>query len=403
MDVAEVPRVMATIAAVAGALAWCGLHLVGALSLLRVTRLASAPPNALATTLPSVSVVVPSRNERSRLAVTARSLLAQRYPGRLDVILVDDDSSDGTDELTQQLAGAARADADGPRVTAVRVDELPGGWLGKVHALAVGAGTAEGDYLLFTDAGVRFTPDAIATAIAFAAERNLDHLTLLPRFDHRGALHAGLMQAFVVGYVRRTGGRRELGPRSPPFGFGAFNLVRRAAFEATAGFEWLRLDILDDLALAALMRRSGARAGFGIADRLVACSWYDDLAAALRGFEKNAFGGVAGYDPVRAAGLVVTLALLPVAPFLGLIAAPSAATLALALAAVSALVLEALAARLRFGVPLSSGLVAPLTHWFMVAALVRGGMRALRRGSVAWSGREYPLADLRRGRRVSFP
>jgi hypothetical protein len=401
MDVTDVLRAMAAAAAVVGGLAWCGLHLVGAVALLRVARLAPAPAHA--TTLPSVTVVVPARNERSRLAATARSLLAQRYPGRLDVILVDDDSSDGTTDLIAQLAREARESADGRRVTAVRIDELPAGWLGKAHALAVGARAATGDYLLFTDAGVRFTPDAIATAIAFATERNLDHLTLLPRFDHRGALHAGLMQAFFVGYLRRTGGRRDLGQRSPPFGFGAFNLVRRAAFEATEGFEWLRMDILDDLALAALMRRSGATAGFAVADRSIACSWYDDLAAALRGFEKNAFGGVAGYHPVRAAGLVVTLALLPVAPLLGLIAAPSATTWALAHAAAGALVLEALAARLRFGFPLNSGLVAPLTHWLMVAAVVRGGMRALRRGSVVWSGREYPLAELRRGRRVSFP
>src|SRR2546428_313277 len=129
--------------------------------------------------LPSVSVVVPARDEAASISRALGSLLAQDYPD-LEVIAVDDRSADGTGALLHEVA------AREPRLVVLRVDDLPAGWLGKNHALWRGAEQARGEWLLFTDADVVFAPDALRRAVGYALEQGLDHLTLAPRLIAHG-------------------------------------------------------------------------------------------------------------------------------------------------------------------------------------------------------------------------
>ena len=378
-----------------GCLAWCGLHGVGALALGRVPRLprSAHPPPA---TLPALSVVIPACNEVDTLEPACRSLLGQAYEP-LEVILVDDRSTDGTGALVDRIAASDR------RVTAIHVTDLPAGWLGKVNALRRGLERARGAQILFTDADVHFSADCLRDAVALMVDRGLDHLTLLPCFRAGSLLHRALVQAFFVGYVRRTGGARDPSKGATPFGFGAFNLVRRGAFEATAGFAWLRMEVLDDLALGALMKRSGCRSGFAVAPDALEVPWYGGLAGALRGFEKNAFGALAGYRWTRLVVLAAVLAWLTVAPALLLLPASAPLLRPLPVVALACLVAEAAVARARFGMPLLPGLLTPVTHLLMSYAMLRSGFACAVRGGILWRGTLYRLDDLRAGRRVSFP
>src|SRR3712207_4143096 len=103
--------------------------------------------------LPSLSVVIPARNEERKLEGALQTVLDQNYPG-LEVILIDDRSTDSTGDVMALLT------AGRPDTRVIRVEELPEGWLGKNHAIGVGAERAQGDWLLFTDADVHFAPDA---------------------------------------------------------------------------------------------------------------------------------------------------------------------------------------------------------------------------------------------------
>src|SRR5438270_6291163 len=110
-------------------------------------------------TLPRLSVVVPARDEGATIARAVGSLLEQDYP-EMEIVVVDDRSSDATGEILRKLAEKDR------RLLVLRVDNLPAGWLGKNHALRLGAARASGERLRFTDAGVVVAPGALARAVA---------------------------------------------------------------------------------------------------------------------------------------------------------------------------------------------------------------------------------------------
>ena len=139
------------------------------------------------TAYPSLSVVVPARDEERAAGESVRSMVAQEYPGPLEVVTVDDRSADRTGEILESL----RAETPG-LLRVLRVKELPEGWLGKNHALFLGAAEARGDWLLFTDADVVFAPDCFRKAVSYAVGNGLDHLALAPELFSRGALLGAL-------------------------------------------------------------------------------------------------------------------------------------------------------------------------------------------------------------------
>jgi glycosyltransferase involved in cell wall biosynthesis len=122
---------------------------------------------------PKVSVVVPARDEAERIEEALRSLARLDYPD-LEVIAVDDRSGDGTGAIMDRIA------AEQPRVEAMHITSLPEGWLGKCHAMHMGARRATGEILLFTDGDVVFSPDILRLAVRYLCGRRLDHLALMP-------------------------------------------------------------------------------------------------------------------------------------------------------------------------------------------------------------------------------
>jgi hypothetical protein len=346
---------------------------------------------------PELSVVIPARDEAKTIEPALASLLAQDYP-RLEVVLVDDRSTDGTSEIAGRLA------ASDPRITAVHVRELPAGWLGKVHALQRGYESARGDFVLFTDADIHFAPGALRRAVAWAEAERLDHLAVLAEVHSSSFWVTMCLAATLRGLLTLLRPWQATDPRSAKaVGTGAFNLVRRAAFERTPGFEWLRLEVADDIGLGLMMKRSGGRSGLVLGRGQVHHDAYPTLADAMRGLEKNGFAQGARFSPWRGSALVVLAVVGALAPFAAFL---PVGVPWLPLVGAGALVLFATAASVlthAFGVSLAAVLPSlPLGDLLMAYVFARATVLGVRRGGLVWRGTTYPTELLRAGQRVDM-
>ncbi len=344
---------------------------------------------------PALSVVVPACDEALTLPRAVSTLLAQDYLD-LEIILVDDRSRDGTGEIIESLA---RQDS---RIRPVHVRELPPGWLGKVHALAVGTSCASGEWLLYSDADTEFGAGTLRKAVGLSLENGWEHLVLFPGFREAGfalqvVLHSFLLGALLTLRADRIG--RE-GARSV-VGAGAFSLVSRQALERSAGFSWLRMEVVDDLGLGLLLQRAGVVSHFLVARKDLGLRWYPSVRALVRGLEKNSFAG-ARYSYWAVGGLIVGM--------FGLLASPLAALLswrtpwlwAGGAAVILALTLVSLVFRLRFGAPILPTLLSPAGAAVLTFTLARAAILCAVRGGIEWRGTRYSLRELRRGQRLKL-
>jgi hypothetical protein len=292
---------------------------------------------------------------------------------------------------------AARND---PRVVALHVRTLPAGWLGKVHALQIGVAEAAGEWLLLTDADVRFRPGALKKTVAYAVDRGLDHLTLVPEIETSSFWHAVLNMAFgsrFLDYMRAA----RIGRRGSAafFGVGAFNLVRRDTLERSAGLSWLRLEVLDDAGVGLLVRQAGGESRLGIGQGVIVLRWYASIGAMIRGLEKNMFAVVGHYRLGRALGAAILLVALEIGPFVA-IAQPWLPVRLAGVAALAALVSYAVAIRLSAKRYLLASLAIPVGSAILAWALVRSAIVCWRRGGIEWRETFYPIEVLRAGQRV---
>jgi glycosyltransferase involved in cell wall biosynthesis len=343
---------------------------------------------------PRLSVVVACRNEEAGVRQALSSLLSQDYPDA-EIIVVDDRSEDGTGAILRELA------ANHPTLKLARVDALPPGWLGKTHAMQVGAAAATGDWILFTDADVVFAPDAFRRAIAWVERDNLGHGVALPLFVAPGFLERSFVSLFglLLLVTVRADDLRRPGSRAH-IGVGAFNLVRRDAYRAIGGHERLRMEIADDLKLGLVLRRSGVRQGCADSGGLVSVRWQPGFRATIRGLMKNFFAGNE-YSWRLSLRSVVGLPLATTFPLVFLAAAHGSGpgwTVARLLAGatwVTAALVHGAAARRFAGGRGHEGLALALIGPVMGGVALASALAASARGAVIWRGTRYPLAELR--------
>jgi glycosyltransferase involved in cell wall biosynthesis len=355
-----------------------------------VPNLARAAPSLASDgSWPKLSVVVACRNEASGIRAALSSLLAQDYPA-LEVVAVDDRSEDATGTILDELAVAHRA------LRVVHLTELPAGWLGKTNALARGAAAASGEWILFTDADVVFGPDALRRAVAWALRDGLGHAVAMPHFVAPGLLERAFVSLFgmfllihlEVHELGRPGSTAHLG-------IGAFNLVRRDAYEAIGGHERLRLEVADDVKLGLVLRRSGVRQGCADSGGLVRVRWQRGFFASMRGLVKNFFAG----SEYRWAGVLRSAIGVPLvtalpAACLFLPVSPAARFLSAAAFGFSAALLG-LAARRLAGGRGYEGLLLPIAGLGLAAVALASAVVTTWRGGVVWRGTRYGLDELR--------
>ena len=231
--------------------------------------------------LPRVSVVIPARDEERDIERAVRSHLSQDYPD-FEVVVVDDRSRDKTGEI---LTALAREDG---RVTVVAGGEPPEGWLGKPHALHLGALAATGELLLFADADVVYDPRALGEAVAFLEASRADFVALMPRLEAEGFWESVLMPYVLGVYYAGIGFLANLDrPRFAAAGGGAGNMIRRSAYEFLGGHAALKDSVIDDVHLALKSKLAGFRTRAVRAEDRVSVRMYRGLAEIVNGFTKN--------------------------------------------------------------------------------------------------------------------
>jgi glycosyltransferase involved in cell wall biosynthesis len=341
---------------------------------------------------PSVSVVVPARNEGETVEAALRSVLYQDYPGTLEVVAVDDRSTDDTGEVLEGLA------SERPEVMRViRVEALPDGWLGKNHALYLGAGEAVGEWLLFIDADVRFSPGCLEGAVNYAVREGLDHLTLAPEIVSRGVALKSLVAAFAFIFEATQRPWRAADPHAPEaVGVGAFNLLRREAYLRAGTHRAIRARPDDDMRLGRLVKRAGFRQAVAYGTGSVSVEWHRTFRGAVRGLEKSMFPGM---DYRLSTALLASLALFltNVLPFAGVFLARRSLTRLLFGVDVG-LVLAMYAygtRRSRSGISPLYALLHPFGVSAFIYAMLRSAYTTLADGGIEWRGTRYPLDLLR--------
>jgi hypothetical protein len=354
----------------------------------RALRLGRERPGG-ADSLPRLSIVVPARNEEAAVEQAMRTLLAVDYPD-VEILAVDDRSTDRTGAILDGLA------AESPRLRVLHVRELPAGWLGKNHALHLGARRASGEYILFTDADVHFEPTALRRAVRAAVDRGLDHLVLLPEVVVQGFWETLFVTYFATGFVFIFLPWKVADPRSKVYvGVGAFNLVRREAYRRAGGHAALPMDVVDDLKLGKRLRESGARQEYGFSDGLVRVRWAVGLQGMVDALTKNMFAAL-GFRVASALSLTLTMLLLVAWPGVGLLVGPWGPRLLCAGALASMVWMVRTVRPVLRGSPLYA-LAFPVAALLMTYTICRSVSRTYRQGGVVWRGTLYPLEELRKG------
>ncbi len=338
---------------------------------------------------PLVSIIFAARDEAEKLPAAIQTLLAQDYP-RFEVVAVNDRSTDRTPVILHEIEQSSR------NLIVTDIATLPAGWLGKPHALVAGFHQSHGEWLVFTDADVHFEPDVLRRAIALAAERKWDHLTLLASVTMRGFWEITAISYFGLGFVFGNEPWLASDPRSARYvGVGAFQLVRRSSYEKSGGHARLRMDVIEDMKLGKLMKMAGFRSGVAVAEDIVRVRWHSGLRDVIRGVTKNMFAAV-HYNPFFAAALMLLSVTMSVLPFFGVAFASGWARVFAGIAAGAAVLIHGAMIWSTDASPLY-GLTHPLGALLFCWMVARSAIATLWRGGVIWRDTFYPLKELRKG------
>ncbi len=346
--------------------------------------------------LPKVSVIVAARDEAHTIGPAIRSLLAQEGVD-LELIVVDDMSSDGTADVVKGVI----ADTDAKNVLLLEQKKLPPGWIAKNYALELGQGRAKGDWLLFTDADVLHGRRAVANAIAVMQRERLDHLAVFPRLEAGSLVEALVLPLFVLMYQLRLVDPRAADPDSGVgAGIGAFNLVRADAYRLRGTHARIRGSILDDRALAQMMRDEDGRGSVMKAVGQVRLRPYHSMREIYFGIKKTVLPqfGHSSVLAAMAAGLLLVAAIAPMTLVLaGLPLWISGRAPWLVVPAALAVLFPLIGlfrarAMVRFE-PLAIVLF-PVGAIIMAISAVHAAALFATKGTIEWRGRTYTRRDL---------
>jgi GT2 family glycosyltransferase len=358
----------------------------------QIPNLCDPQYNLIPTGSPTITVIVPARNESADIAATLESLLNQDYPN-LQILAVDDRSTDATPTIMDALA------AHHPqKLRTLHITELPPGWLGKTHAMALAARHAiaihQPDYLLFTDADVTFHPEAIRRSLAQAVTTQADHFVTFPT-----PLIKTIGEGALLGYLGVMGlwaTRPWLAsdPKSvrDSVGIGAFNLLHPPAYQQLGGFDALRMEILEDLTLARRVKQAGLRQRVAIAPGMVTLHWAAGAIGVVNVMTKNLFA-VFRFRTSLVLLACVWFTLFCLGPIVFLIRPETRTPAILTLIAIAALyVLSSRHSR----IPTWYAALFPAGAALFLYSLLRSAITTIQQGGVTWRGTFYPLSELRR-------
>ncbi|MGA7200769.1 MAG: glycosyltransferase family 2 protein [Candidatus Cybelea sp.] len=338
--------------------------------------------------LPSLSIIVPARNEEQNIARCVNSLLSTRHCD-FEVIVVDDRSTDATRSIVEAIAQRD------PRLKIVAGAQLPDGWVGKPWALAQGARVARGAWLLFTDADTEHEPLAATSALQCALQNGYGVVSLLTDQQTIGLAERLLLPTILFVIMLGVGATDDVNdPRKPDVAIfnGQYILVSRVAYDAIGRHEAVGTEIAEDLELARRFKRDGRfRIFLAGAGGLVRTRMYVSFAQIWQGFVKNFAIGAQGRPFGAIAGTTLLACVSPISPIVVLVALVQRQWFAAAVLALSGAAIVAVAefgmrrARFRPG----SGIAVPLGLVVTLAIFATSLYCTFVGRGVEWRGRRY--------------
>jgi hopene-associated glycosyltransferase HpnB len=351
-----------------------------------------APSDAPRPSEAHVIAIMPARDEADVIETSLRSLFRQSFGGRLEVILVDDESTDGTADAAQCCAVAENA-AD--RLVVLRTEGVASGWTGKLAAmhhgfLHVRALPQQPDFVLFCDADIEFGPNLIERLVRGAFARNALLVSLMVKLRCESAAERWFVPAFVFffqmlypfAWVNDPG-------RSTAAAAGGVMLARPEALAQAGGLEAIRGALIDDCALGALMKRHGP-VWLGLTSDAWSLRPYPSYADIERMVTRSAYAQL-GYSPLRLLGAVVGMVIVYIAPLLVALFAQSPAREASLVAYL--IMAQAYMPSLQFyGLSRARALALPLIAACYTWFTLESGWQHLRGRGGAWKGRYQALS-----------
>jgi glycosyltransferase involved in cell wall biosynthesis len=363
---------------------------------------------------PRLSIIVPARNEEATVEQALRQLLALDYDN-YEVIAVNDRSTDRTGEIMERVAGGGdtsqnqnqvqsqnphfwqhRPEVGHPLLRVIHHRELPAGWLGKTHAMWSATNIATGDWLLFTDADVMFKPDSVRRALVYAEAEHADHVVLFPQMIMKRPGEYMMIAFFQTMFMFGHRPWKVADPKAKDhMGVGAFNLVRRRAYEAVGTYKALRMEVVDDMKLGKVVKNGGFAQRNVFGGDLISIRWAQGAMGIVNNLTKNFFA-ILSFQWWRAVLSAIGMAFLNFGPFIGVAFAQGWARIPYAVALASMFLIYFGMSR-RSAVPVYYFLLHPVSTTLFLYTLLRSTWKTLWNNGIEWRGTKYPLEELRKG------
>jgi glycosyltransferase involved in cell wall biosynthesis len=337
---------------------------------------------------PSISIVVTGKNEERHIDEAIRSMAMTDYPN-LTIIAVNDRSTDRTGEILDQIA------CDHKNVRPVHIDSLPQDWLGKTHALQKGLGMVKSEWILFTDADIKFANKVLQKAIFICKSTRIDHLTTYPEILHGSILEKGFVSAFGILFgLDRPTWRVENAKSKTHIGIGAFNLISKRALDDIRGFEHLKMSVDDDIRLGEMLKTYGYRTKIAFGVNHISLKWQTDLKAYIKGFEKNAFASM-DFNLAMAAFALFGTFVTTILPTLTILFFPFIdKVIATGILVVLAFILHE--AKRNTKIEEIYVFLLPMSGALLTASIANSIYVTLKSGGIAWRETFYPISQLKK-------
>src|SRR4030042_1167763 len=345
-------------------------------------------------TWPRVSLIMTACNEENKIQAAIREKLKNGYP-EIECILVEDRSTDSTPQIADQLA------AEDSRLKVIHIKEIPEGWLGKINARNQGVKQAAGNWLIFSDADVCIRPGTVKRAVVYAEEKELDHVAIFPHLMKT----KWLLDATLCVFVRMlcAGGRIwkiSDAKSDAAVGSGSFNMVRRTTLQNSPGFEYIKLEPGDDVALGMMLKKSGARSCLLSGRDYVKVRFYRDLKEMAIGSERATFTSLGNFSFFRIVVVFLILMAIELAPFIVFLTGFNNCLWLIGIFFIIMSYSTTILYNQWFRHFTISNMFWPTGAFVFAYCAIRAGYLGMKRKGIYWRGTFYSTDLLRRGKRM---
>jgi len=312
---------------------------------------------------PTLSVVVPARNEESSIAETVESILSQNYPS-FELIVVNDRSTDNTGNILEDLK--------------------------EKHPQIKLFHCKDSEWILFTDADVKFLPECLKKTVGYAVNSGLDHFTMLPDSVANGTLYKIFLVSFsmIFNFAMRPWRVRD--PKSKASaGIGAFNLIKRSAYIQIGTCKSIALRPDEDYRLGQLVKKKGLKQDIAYGGELIQVEWYSSVREVINGLNKNTFAAL-DYKLSLAFFSTFMLLFAHVIPFVGVVLARGTPRI-IFIAVISIIFYIHRYYGKYIQVPFWYALFHPVGVLILLYAMTKATVSAVVNGCIEWRGTKYPL------------